>query len=107
MSRVSKTTYPIILNPKGLTMLMKQFIEEIQANGNYPSKKAARAALDTVTTTIKQILSKGDTIHISEFGRFSAPEITKLFGVTGEQITSKVVRFYPSQLMKKTVNNKA
>lgn len=107
MFRVSKTTCTIISRIKGLTMNMQQFVEEIQANGNYPSKKAARAALDTVTTTIKQILARGDTIHISEFGRFSAPETTKLFGVTGKQVTSKVVRFYPSQLMKKTANNKA
>ena len=69
-------------------MTKGEFVERIA--GNFPSKKAAADAVDTVLDGITQTLRSGGEINFTGFGKFSVAERGPRQGVnprTGERIT--------------------
>lgn len=74
------------------------------------SKKEAADIVETVLSTIKSVLHKGETVKIAGFGNFVVRSKRARKGrnpKTGEEIgitPRRVVTFRPSQVFKKFVN---
>ena len=74
------------------------------------SKKEAADIVETVLSTIKSVLHKGETVKIAGFGNFVVRSKRARKGrnpKTGEEIgitPRRVVTFRPSQVFKKYVN---
>lgn len=82
-----------------------ELAERLIRTANYPSKRAALAAVDDVTRAIGDCLAAGQTVHLRRFGRLSVANTAERMGnnpKTGEPIpiaAGRRVRFKPSKAL--------
>lgn len=82
-----------------------ELAERLVRTANYPSKRAALAAVDDVTRAIGDCLAAGQTVHIKRFGRLSVADTAGRMGrnpKTGEPFPispGRRVRFKPSKAL--------
>ena len=61
-------------------MTKAQFVELVQAAGEYPSKAAAETAINAFTEAVTQALSSKENISLVGFGTFSAVDVPERSG---------------------------
>jgi DNA-binding protein HU-beta len=79
---------PVYEPPGGLTVTKGEFVDSIA--DQFPSKKAASDAVETILDSITDTLKGGGEINFTGFGKFSVAERGPRQGVnprTGERIT--------------------
>ena len=70
-------------------MTKKEFVEKLQAKGNFETKAAAERAMDAVLGTIEDTLLTGDNVQFVGWGTFEVKEVAARTGrnpKTGEEI---------------------
>lgn len=75
--------------PENTIIDRAELAERLIRTANYPSKRAALAAVDDVTRAIGNCLAAGETVHIRRFGRLSVADTPERMGrnpKTGEPI---------------------
>ncbi|MCB1826653.1 MAG: HU family DNA-binding protein [Candidatus Competibacteraceae bacterium] len=91
--------------PETTTIDRLELADRLVRTGNYPSTRAALAAVDDVTRAIGSCLAAGQTVHIRRFGRLSVADTPERMGhnpKTGEPISisaGRRVRFKPSKAL--------
>ena len=86
-----------------------EIVERVYRQGGVTRRRAA-ALVDTLLGLIKSILTDGEGILISGFGRFNVHSKTSRMGrnpYTGDKMllrARKVVTFKPSRVLKKRLN---
>ena len=61
-----------ILCSKGLSMNKAQFVELVQASGDYKTKVEAEAAIKAFTSAVTEALVKKEDVSLVGFGSFTA-----------------------------------
>ena len=91
-------------------MTKKEFVEKLQAKGNFETKAAAERAMDTVLGTIEDTLLTGDNVQFVGWGTFEVKEVAARTGrnpKTGEEIAipaKKAVKFKAGKSLADKVN---
>lgn len=91
-------------------MTKADIIEAVYEKVGGVSKKEAAELVETVFSTVKDTLERGEKIKISGFGNFIVREKKARVGrnpQTGEEITisaRRVLTFKPSQVLKNALN---
>jgi integration host factor subunit alpha len=97
------------VSENGLTKA--DIIEAIQAQLGL-SRKVTAEVVDDVFDTVKKTLISGESVKVSGFGNFEVRHKDPRRGrnpKTGEELTIEarnVIRFKPSQVLRKALNNK-
>mgnify|MGYP003607524810 FL=1 len=91
-------------------MTKKEFVEKLQAKGNFETKAAAERAMDAVLGTIEDTLLTGDNVQFVGWGTFEVKEVAARTGrnpKTGEEIAipaKKAVKFKAGKSLADKVN---
>ena len=91
-------------------MTKKEFVEKLQAKGNFETKAAAERAMDAVLGTIEDTLLTGDNVQFVGWGTFEVKEVAARTGrnpKTGEEIAipaKKAVKFKAGKGLADRVN---
>ena len=91
-------------------MTKKEFVEKLQAKGNFETKAAAERAMDAVLGTIEDTLLTGDNVQFMGWGTFEVKEVAARTGrnpKTGEEIAipaKKAVKFKAGKSLADKVN---
>ena len=91
-------------------MTKKEFVEKLQAKGNFETKAAAERAVDAVLGTIEDTLLTGDNVQFVGWGTFEVKEVAARTGrnpKTGEEIAipaKKAVKFKAGKGLADRVN---
>ena len=91
-------------------MTKKEFVEKLQAKGNFDTKAAAERAMDAVLGTIEDTLLTGDNVQFMGWGTFEVKEVAARTGrnpKTGEEIAipaKKAVKFKAGKSLADKVN---
>lgn len=91
-------------------MTKKEFVEKLQAKGNFDTKAAAERAMDAVLGTIEDTLLTGDNVQFVGWGTFEVKEVAARTGrnpKTGEEIAipaKKAVKFKAGKSLADKVN---
>ena len=91
-------------------MTKKEFVEKLQAKGNFETKAAAERAMDAVLGTIEDTLLTGDNVQFVGWGTFEVKEVAARTGrnpKTGEEVAipaKKAVKFKAGKSLADKVN---
>lgn len=91
-------------------MTKKEFVEKLQAKGNFDTKAAAERAIDAVLGTIEDTLLTGENVQFVGWGTFEVKEVAARTGrnpKTGEEIAipaKKAVKFKAGKSLADKVN---
>jgi len=87
-----------------------EFVDRVSEEPLFSTRKEAREAVETVFDTLDRVLRSGQSVMITDFGKFSVVGRNERSGVnprTGEKIhisAKKAVTFKAAKVLKENVN---
>ncbi|MBW2060570.1 MAG: integration host factor subunit alpha [Deltaproteobacteria bacterium] len=93
-------------------MTKADIVSAVQAKMGFP-RRVTSSVVDDLFEIIKETLVKGESVKVSGFGNFEVREKKARRGRnprTGEEITisaRRVLKFKPSQVLRKAINNQS